>query len=355
MGYVLAVGAAFANALTSVLQRMGVESAPAETTLRLSLLTYALRRKIWLAGFGVMIAAFLLQFLALHFGRLTAVQPILTLELPFLVAILGIWFRQPLGWREWIGAGAAAAGLASFLALAAPSGGNQSPDLDSWGTVTFSVVAGGTVAVLLTRVGSPAWRAAWFGVAGAIAFAFTAALIKQVNSLISQGWGHVFLSWPVYAMAVTGLIGLFLAQNAFQAGPVTASQATLVIVDPLASIAIGIGLFGDHLQTAGGRGVGESFAMIVLLSGVFSLSRSPLVISVKAEDEEDVHMLGARRRGLTADPSGATTAAAGADEADVASAGALGAATDGPPGQLGPDATPSGGVDDGSTAARECR
>ena len=40
----LAVGAAFANALTSVLQRMGVESAPKETTLRLSLVTYALRR-----------------------------------------------------------------------------------------------------------------------------------------------------------------------------------------------------------------------------------------------------------------------------------------------------------------------
>ena len=31
----------------------------------------------------------------------------------------------------------------------------------------------------------------------------------------------------------------------------TASQATLVIVDPLASVAIGIGLFGDTVQTGG--------------------------------------------------------------------------------------------------------
>ncbi len=46
--------------------------------------------------------------------------------------------------------------------------------------------------------------------------------------------------------------------------------------------------------------MGESLAMIVLLAGVFSLSRSPLVISVKAEGEEDVHMLGARQRSLTA-------------------------------------------------------
>ena len=310
MAYVLAVGAAFANALTSVLQRMGVEAAPEETTLRFSLLAYAVRRKVWLAGFGVMIAAFLLQFLALHFGRLTAVQPILTLELPFLVAILGIWFRQPLGWREWLGAAAAASGLASFLALAAPGGGNQSPDAGAWGLVTFAVVAGGTVAVLLTRVGSPAWKAAWFGVAGAIAFAFTAAIIKQMNAEISQGWGHVFLSWPPYAMAGMGLVGMFLAQNAFHAGPVTASQATLVIVDPLASIAIGIGLFDDHLRTSGGQVVGEVLAMIVLLAGVYSLSRSPLVISVKSEEDEDPHMLSARSR-----RAGAGESAGAADDA----------------------------------------
>ena len=58
MAYVLAVGAALANALTTILQRMGVESAPAESTLRWGLMAYALRRKVWLAGFGFMIAAF---------------------------------------------------------------------------------------------------------------------------------------------------------------------------------------------------------------------------------------------------------------------------------------------------------
>ena len=189
MAYLLAVMAAFANALTSVLQRMGVETAPPETNLRLSLLTYALRRKVWIAGFLVMILAFLLQFLALHFGHLTTVQPILTLELPFLVAILGIWFRQPLTWKEWVGSSAATGGLAAFLALSAPSGGNETPDLENWGLVSFAVIAGSSFAVLLTRVGSPAWRAVWFGVAGAIAFAFTAALIKTMNDEITPGMG----------------------------------------------------------------------------------------------------------------------------------------------------------------------
>jgi drug/metabolite transporter (DMT)-like permease len=297
MAYVLAVMAAFANALTSVLQRMGVESAPAETNLKLSLITYALRRKVWLAGFVVLIAAFLLQFLALHFGRLTTVQPILTLELPFLVAILGIWFRQPLTWKEWVGSSAAAGGLAAFLALSAPSGGNETPDLANWGVVSFAVIAAISLSVLFTRGGSPAWRAAWFGTAGAIAFAFTAALIKTMNDQIAQGWSDVFTSWPPYALAGSGLVGVFLAQNAFHAGPVTASQSALVVVDPLVSIALGIGLFGDHVQTAGGRLIGEILGMIVMFAGVLSLSRSPLVVHVKTEDGADAHQLGLRRRG----------------------------------------------------------
>jgi drug/metabolite transporter (DMT)-like permease len=288
--------AALANALTSILQRMGVESAPEDTTLRLSLIAYAVRRKVWIAGFVLLVGAFLLQFLALHFGDLTTVQPILTLELPFLVAILGLWFRNPLSWQDWVGSSAAAGGLAAFLALSSPASGNETPDLDTWGLVAFAVVAGGSVAILMARFGSAAWRAAWFGVAGAIAFAFTAALIKEMNDQIANGWSHVFLSWPPYALAVSGLIGVFLAQNAFHAGPVTASQSALVIVDPLASIAIGIGLFGDHVQTSGGRLVGEVLAMFVLIAGVFSLARSPLVVEVKRENGEDPHVLSARRR-----------------------------------------------------------
>ena len=104
MVYVLALACALVNALTSVLQRLGVQNAPADAALRLSLLKYALRRGVWLLGFALMIVSFLLQAVALHIGRLSQVQPILTTELVFLAAILAIWFRFRIGRREWIGA-----------------------------------------------------------------------------------------------------------------------------------------------------------------------------------------------------------------------------------------------------------
>jgi drug/metabolite transporter (DMT)-like permease len=283
MAYILATGAAFTNALTTILQRLGVEAAPKETNLRLSLITYALKRTVWLAGFAVMIGGFVLQFASLHFGQMTKVQPILTLELPFLVVILWVWFGKPIGWREWLGAAAAAGGLAAFLLLAQVTGGHLVPSLESWGEVSFACLAAVVVTVLLAQVGSRGWRAAMYGVAGAVAFAFSAALQKVMNTYIGHGWSGLFLHWQPYALAGVGLLGVFLAQNAFHAGPVTASQSTLVIVDPFASILIGVSLFGDNIDTSGARGVLESVAVLVLFGGVVLLASSPLVAGAKGE------------------------------------------------------------------------
>jgi drug/metabolite transporter (DMT)-like permease len=288
MAYALAVGTALMNAVATILQRLGVEAAPPETTLHWSLISYAIRRKVWLAGFVGIIFGFLLQASALHYGTLSQVQPVLTLELPFLVAILGFWIHKRLSWREWVGALTAAGGLAGFLVIASPSPGHGMPHLETWGLVSFAVLAATAAAVGLALIGSPAWRAAMFGVAAAVMFAFTAALIKQVTNDLTAGFFTIFEHWHVYAMAAAGLAGVFLVQNAFHAGPVTVSQAALVIVDPLASIAIGIGLFGDQIQTGGARGVAESLGLVVMCIGGLFLARSPLVATVREEEVDGV-------------------------------------------------------------------
>src|SRR6266566_2417146 len=216
MVYALALAASLVNALTSVLQRLGVQNAPADATLRLSLLTHALRRRVWLLGFALMIVSFVLQAIALHVGRLSEVQPILTTELVFLTAILAIWFRFTVGSREWIGAIAVAGGLSGFLYFARPRYGMTQP---------------------------PGWR---WGVAGGVCVGIIA-------------------------------VAVFLTQNAIHAGPLVASQSTLVLVDPLASICIGIGLFGDDLHTGGAAGPLEALSLLVAFGGAVWLARSPLI------------------------------------------------------------------------------
>lgn len=296
MVYALALMAALANAVTSILQRMGVEDAPEDATLKLSLMTHALRRGIWLIGFAVMVGSFLCQAVALHLGDLSQVQPILTCELLLLVLILATWFRFSVTSREWVGAFAAAGGLAGFLIAAQPTAGTEAPTNLGW-LVTGSICGGVVLLTVLLALRGPRWwRAAMFGAAGAVGFAFTAALIKSVGDIAVGGWTDIVTHWQSYALAVCGVASVFLAQNAFHAGPIAASQTALVMVDPLASLAIGIGLFGDNLRTAGAYGPLEAISLLIMFIGAISLAQSPLISGMRGQDDRFAEFLSTRSR-----------------------------------------------------------
>jgi drug/metabolite transporter (DMT)-like permease len=283
--YVLALCASLANALTSVFQRLGVEDAPADTTLRLSLMKYALRRGVWLLGFALMIVSFLVQAVALHYGRLSQVQPVLTTELVFLAAILSFWFGFRMGRREWIGSLAVTAGIAGFLYFAHPEYGMRPAPLWRWGLAIAACAAVIAVAVVLATRGPRWWRATMFGTAAAISFAFTAACTKVVSDYAAEDWTQLYRHWQTYALALFGIAAVFLTQNAMHAGPIVASQSTVVLVDPLASILIGIFLFGDNLQTRGAAGPLEALSLLVAFAGAFLLAHSPLISGLRAGGE----------------------------------------------------------------------
>jgi hypothetical protein len=139
-------------------------------------------------------------------------------------------------------------------------------------------------------------RAAMFGAASAVGFAFTASLTKVVSNYAAHDWPGIVRHWETYGLAVCGVLSLFLAQNAFHAGPIAASQSTLVMIDPLASILIGVSLFGDQLRTSGAWGPLEAFSLLVMFSGALLLCRSPLVRGVKGSEPEDQVLLSLRWR-----------------------------------------------------------
>ena len=100
-----------------------------------------------------------------------------------------------------------------------------------------------------------------------------AAFVKQtVDVLAHSGPLGLLTSWPLYAMIATGVLGTALLQGAYAAGPLAASQATLLIVDPLVSIWLGIELFGDQLGTGPWHMLGAVVSLAVLAAGVVMLS-----------------------------------------------------------------------------------
>ena len=245
--------------------------------MRLSLMAHAIKRVIWLVGFALMLVTFGLQATALRFGELSVVQPVLTTELLFLLLILGGWFRYRLGWQEWTGALVIVAGLGGFFLAAAPSGGNAIPSNHAWWIA--SVILLGTIAAFIVSAmrGPRWWRAAAFGAATAVTAAYTAALTKAITSYTKEGWGHVFTHFQPYMLAITGLGTVFLIQNALHAGPITASRTTMVTINPLVSIVLGLTLFADRLRSGPLWVSLEILALAVLVAGVVILARSPLV------------------------------------------------------------------------------
>ncbi|HEY5110570.1 MAG TPA: DMT family transporter [Acidimicrobiales bacterium] len=302
MAFLLAALAAFTNAVTSVLQRIGVESAPESSALRLSLISHAIKRGIWLLGFALMLVQFGLQATALRFGQLSVVQPVLTTELLFLLLILAVWFRYRLGAREWLGALLVVGGLGGFFLAARPHGGQVLPTTTQWVAASVILISAITVCILAALRGPRWWRAASFGAATAIAAAFGAALTKAITGYVSQGWGHVFTHFQPYMLGVTGLGTVFLLQNALHAGPITASRTTLVTFNPLLSIVLGVSLFGDVLR-GGALWISlEVLALAVLVVGVVTLARSPLVAGSEGGGVDGEMLGGARERALIVPP-----------------------------------------------------
>jgi hypothetical protein len=85
----LAIAASLCTATASVCQRKGASSN--ETAAFDVWLVFRLARQpVWLLGVASMILGFVFQLIALHFGALALVQPILALELLFVFGYLAV-------------------------------------------------------------------------------------------------------------------------------------------------------------------------------------------------------------------------------------------------------------------------
>ena len=274
MSIVFALLGAFSQALTSVLQRLANVAGADEKRSGWKTFLFLIRQPLWLLGMACMGGTFVFTALALYFGELATVQPILVTELIFTLALRALWLRDPIATRTWGAAGMLCAGLIGFLVVADPQEGHGRPTPTAWAGALSSRGRVVVALVVLSRWGSPARRAALLGAAAALVWAIDAAFVKAATVVLAHdGWSGLFLHWPVYAVVVSGVLGTTLLEAAFAAGPLAASQSALLIVDPLASIAIGVELFGEQLRRSPAAIVLQALCLGAMFAGVVLLSR----------------------------------------------------------------------------------
>jgi drug/metabolite transporter (DMT)-like permease len=264
---------ALANGAASVCQRMAASQAPPSRALHLSLLAYLVRRKIWLAGIGLIILAAVCQATALANGPVALVQPIFIIELPFTLLLASRLVGRPVPKSTWYAVVLVTVSLGAGLAAAAPSGGVDRAPLRVWAATL--IVTAVFEAVLITagiRLHGD-FRAAAFALAAACGYALTAALMKGAMAALSQGAGAFFTSWELYGTAAAGVGALFLLQNALQAGSLVAAQPPLTLGDALISVSYGVSVFGEDLRTGGWLAI-QIIAVLLVGVGCVELSRS---------------------------------------------------------------------------------
>jgi hypothetical protein len=270
----LAVLAAASNALSSVLQRSAARTAPENQAFRLGLIAYLIRRPAWLGGIGVLIAGFAFQAAALSVGELSLVQPILVVELPITMMLIGRILSVKIDGQSWLAVAVLTAGLATLLLAASPSEGHRAPhaiDRVIALVVTAAIFIGLlTAARLVPGIG----RAVLLGASAGLGFSFTAALMKEAVTQLAQQPTALLTTWPVYGMVVAGLVSLFLLQNALHSGTLVAVQPALTISDPIASIGYGVALFGETIRL-GGWVVLELVGLGLIVYGSVRLAQSP--------------------------------------------------------------------------------
>jgi drug/metabolite transporter (DMT)-like permease len=289
---IASVGAALLNALMSLLQRLGVESAPRASNTTSDLVAHAMRRPVWLLGFAGMLGAFALQALALHSGSLAVVQPLIATELFFVVLILRLWYAVPVRAKDWLLCVLAVGGLSAFLVTLAPSNAGRVPGLQPWLTAGLVIAVAVVALVAASRVGPPWWRALLLGAAASAGFALTAALTKAFSEAFSGGIPHVLSTWQTYALCGVGLCSFLLMQHAFHAGPFAASQSTLILVNPFVSVALGALLYGESFPNGAGTVAVGAVGVVAFAIGAVGLCASPLIAGVHGSD--DVQLLAGR-------------------------------------------------------------
>jgi hypothetical protein len=272
---VAALGSALAYGITAVTEQASTKRVRRRRALSPELLLDLLKQPLWLAGVAANVASFALQVVALRFGPLALVEPILVFDLIF-AGVISAVLRKRADLVMAAGVVACAAGVAGFLVIARPSAGRQ-----AIGLIEALPLLAGFAAVLAGCLALARWHRAVRPLALALAcgaaYAVTDFSIKLATGEHGGGLADLFTRWPIYAIAIIGPIGFVLNQNAFQAGDLLAPVlAIITITDTIGAIGLAWLFLNEKLASGPAEIAGEAASLLVMTVGIVVLAhRSP--------------------------------------------------------------------------------
>ena len=266
----LAILTAFLYALSNVLELMEAERVPDEYALKVSLIARLIRRPRWLLGFACDAIGYCTQAAALALAAVVFVMPIIAAGIIMALFLGAALTRRPVRPSDWLAATVLSAGLAAFLYEVSPTGGSDRAPLGRWIVAGPAVIFGiGLCVVCARRVRGPP-RGALLGIAAGISFGVAAVLTKAVIHYLGDGLLAWVDHWEAYALAVTSIGGVVIAQSALQTGALGAAVGASEAMIPITAAALGLGLLDEVIDA---QGVGWAILAISVVAILWAILR----------------------------------------------------------------------------------
>jgi drug/metabolite transporter (DMT)-like permease len=274
LAILFALLAAFLFAAGWVAQQRVASAVTADGTRDPRFLKSLMKQPVWWAGTLGDTLGYVMQAVALAFGSLLLVQPLIVTSLLFALPLGAWWAGQKLPARDWIWATVLAVSLAIFVIFGSPTQGVDRAAFHHWRLVAIVIAVTVIVCVVVAARIRGNTRALLLGVAVGLLFGATAALTKSVVSLLGEGLGTVLTSWETYALAVAITAGTYLQQVAFQAATLSSSLPAATVLEPVMAAVIGVVVLQERLVIDGFHEVTITLSVIAMTTATIVLSRA---------------------------------------------------------------------------------
>jgi hypothetical protein len=265
---IVAVAAALLFGIAAVADQFSTKRVQQRAPLSPRIFLDLVRQPLWLTAIGANVGGFALQVVALKFGSLAVVQPLLICDLIFAVLIRS-WVVKTWAKDRLVAVIVTAVGVAGFLIVAQPSAGHTHvsiavlPEL----LIGLAVLVGGCVA--LSRRNRDLGPLA-LALACGLCYGSSAFLVKLVTG---TGLASLFTTWPLYVLIVVGPLGFLLNQHAFQRATILAPVlAIITAADPIVSIAMSLLWLGVVFRSSPAAIAGEVVTLLLMVGGIWFLA-----------------------------------------------------------------------------------
>ena len=250
----MAVAAALASAvflaIGIVIRQRATMDVPPDQGVSTVMVATLLRRPLWWAGTGAAVTGYLFQAVALAFGSLLLVAPLLVSALLFALPLSARLAGRRVSRAEWAWALVLTLALAVFVGLARATPGDYLGS-EKPAVVVAAVALTIAVGIVPLAIRLTGWRRALLlGSVVGVLFGVVAVLTKIVMNAVTEGHAVRLLTSPVgYVLALVGVVATLLQQSAFHAGSLRASVPAMLVLEPVVAVLLGQVIFGENLTT----------------------------------------------------------------------------------------------------------